>query len=106
MNYKFDIRFSFGLLFCSRLGTPEPNITWTKDSATINRRIGQVHYRKWAIVLEELMQTDSGDYTCHVCNVHKCINYTTRLEVKGERIMYDCSRYNTIIHSNILRAFS
>lgn len=64
-------------------GTPEPNITWTKDGAEIIRRNGQVRYNKWSIVLVDLVPSDSGLYKCKVCNIHECIDYTTRLEVQG-----------------------
>lgn len=77
------------------VGTPEPTIEWTKDGEKINRRIGEVHYRKWAIILEDLVPADSGHYTCRVCNIHKCISYTTRLEVKG--MFPSLSSYWTIL---------
>lgn len=61
-----------------------PNITWTKNGQDINRNMGQVNLRKWAIVLEELVTKDSGHYTCRICNIHGCIEHTTRLDVIGE----------------------
>lgn len=42
----------------------------------------------------DLVPNDSGDYTCHVCNIHGCISYTRTLKVKGKceiRLMnFDC----------------
>lgn len=69
-------------LRCPADGNPVPNITWTKDDEKIVRSMGSVKYAKWSIVLEDLVPKDSGKYTCHVCNSHGCINFTTKLEVK------------------------
>lgn len=71
-------------LRCPADGNPVPNITWTKDNEKIVRSMGSVKYAKWSIVLEDLVPKDSGKYTCHVCNGHGCIDFTTQLEVKGE----------------------
>lgn len=65
------------------------NITWTKDSKEVVRTRGQVViHRKWAIILEDLTPEDSGAYMCKVCNLHGCINHTTRLQVQGIQIRY------------------
>ncbi|XP_065089880.1 fibroblast growth factor receptor homolog 1-like isoform X2 [Ochlerotatus camptorhynchus] len=69
-------------LRCPADGNPMPNITWTKDNVKITRSMGSVKYAKWSIVLEDLVPKDSGAYTCNVCNIHGCISFTTKLEVK------------------------
>ncbi|XP_062558666.1 fibroblast growth factor receptor homolog 1-like isoform X2 [Armigeres subalbatus] len=69
-------------LRCPADGNPVPNITWTKDEERIVRSMGSVKYAKWSIVLEDLVPKDSGKYTCHVCNVYGCVNFTTKLEVR------------------------
>jgi Immunoglobulin I-set domain len=71
-------------LKCNAAGNPKPNITWTKNGEVIMRSMGQVSYKKYAIVLEDLVPKDSGAYDCKVCNKLGCINYTTKLEVLGE----------------------
>lgn len=68
---------------CPAKGDPEPTIEWTKDGKKIERNMGQVQYSKWAITLEDLVPVDTGSYTCKICNIHKCINFTTKLEVSG-----------------------
>lgn len=70
-------------LKCAAKGDPEPTIEWTKDGLPIERKMGQVQYNKWAITLEDLIPDDSGAYTCKICNIHNCINFTTKLEVSG-----------------------
>lgn len=65
-------------------GYPAPTIEWTKDSTEIVRSNGQVGYRRWAITLEDLTQSDTGAYMCKVCNLHGCINHTTQLQVQGK----------------------
>lgn len=70
---------------CPAVGSPTPTIRWTKgDGNPIVRKMGDVKYRQFAIVLEDLIPTDSGNYTCTACNEHGCISYTMKLEVNGE----------------------
>lgn len=71
-------------LKCPAVGNPKPNITWTKNDRPISRSMGTVKSQKFAIVLEDLVPKDSGNYTCNVCNTHGCINYTIKLDVNGE----------------------
>jgi hypothetical protein len=71
-------------LKCPAKGDPEPRVEWTKDNERIDRKMGSVNYARWSITLEDLIPDDSGMYKCNVCNIHGCINYTTRVEVKGE----------------------
>lgn len=71
-------------LKCAAKGDPEPTIEWTKDGLPIERKAGQVNYNKWAITLQDLIPDDSGAYRCQVCNIHNCINFTTKLEVSGK----------------------
>lgn len=66
------------------IGEPTPNITWTKDSNEIVRDNGEVKIRKWAMVLEDLIVKDTGNYTCKVCNTHGCIEHSTHLQVVGK----------------------
>lgn len=69
---------------CQAKGDPEPTIEWTKDGKPIERKMGQVQYKKWAITMEDLIPDDSGAYTCKICNKHNCINFTSKLEVNGK----------------------
>lgn len=71
-------------LKCPAKGDPEPTIEWTKNGLPIDRKMGKVQYNKWAILLEDLVPDDSGYYTCKICNIHNCINFTTKLEVEGK----------------------
>lgn len=73
-------------LKCPAKGDPEPTIEWTKDGVMIERKMGQVQYNKWAITLEDLVPDDSGAYTCKICNIHNCINFTTKVEVAGKNL--------------------
>lgn len=65
-------------------GNPTPNITWTKDSQQIIASTDKVQLRKWAIIVEDLKQNDTGIYTCKICNIHGCIDHSTKLDVTGE----------------------
>lgn len=86
---------------CPAEGRPMPNITWTKDNQPIVRSMGEVSLKKWGIVLEELVPKDSGNYTCTVCNVKGCINFTTILRVKGKCFVFveKCFRISSVSDS-------
>lgn len=77
---------------------------WLKTNIVINISLMFKNvfkgYIKWAITLEDvslcnikifssyilfqLIPADSGAYTCKICNIHSCINFTTNLEVSGK----------------------
>ncbi|XP_055678061.1 fibroblast growth factor receptor homolog 1-like isoform X1 [Lutzomyia longipalpis] len=76
-------------LKCIASGNPEPNITWTKDGKSIERKFGHVNYGKRAITLEDLVLEDAGNYTCHVCNDLGCVNHTTELIVQDRTMGND-----------------
>lgn len=63
-------------------GNPTPNITWTKDSNEITNT-DKVTMRKWSIFINELTTSDTGLYTCKICNAHGCIEHDTQLDVQG-----------------------
>lgn len=71
-------------LKCQAEGNPQPNITWIKDGSPFYRRLGQAEYRKWSLILENLITDDAGNYTCIVCNTEGCINFTFVVDVMGE----------------------
>ncbi|XP_055901915.1 fibroblast growth factor receptor homolog 1-like isoform X2 [Eupeodes corollae] len=73
---------SFIKLNCAVYGVPTPNITWTKNEQPISRNMGKVVYKKWGIQMEDSIPEDSGNYTCLVCNVHGCIEHTTKLFIQ------------------------
>ncbi|VVC24470.1 Hypothetical protein CINCED_3A009612 [Cinara cedri] len=69
-------------LKCAAEGNPLPNITWYKDGVTpLQRTLGVVRYTNWAIVLEDLVTTDSGNYMCKVCNENGCIDFTYKVDI-------------------------
>ena len=68
------------------LGYPTPNITWYLEGRPfLSRPVGDIKRSQWNIKLERLLQEDSGNYQCRVCNHMGCINFTYVLEVTGER---------------------
>lgn len=96
---------NFIKLRCLAKGDPEPSIEWTKDGEKIERKMGQVQYNKWAITMEDLIPDDSGAYTCKVCNIHNCINYTSKLEVSGNKIyltFFSLSQFKIISLNNAI----
>ncbi|XP_025199424.1 fibroblast growth factor receptor 4-like isoform X1 [Melanaphis sacchari] len=69
-------------LKCVAEGNPLPNVTWYKDGVTPpQRQLGIARYTQWAIILEDLVTTDSGNYTCKVSNENGCIDFTYKVEI-------------------------
>lgn len=74
-------------------GNPFPNITWYKNGQTPpERQLGGISMARWALTLEDLITQDSGNYTCKVCNIMGCIEFTFTLDVIGN--------YYSFIHKN------
>ncbi|XP_026814901.1 fibroblast growth factor receptor 4-like isoform X1 [Rhopalosiphum maidis] len=69
-------------LKCVAEGNPLPNVTWYKDGVTPpQRQLGIARYTQWAIILEDLVTADSGNYTCKVSNENGCIDFTYKVEI-------------------------
>lgn len=70
---------------CPAEGNPVPNITWYKNDKTpVTRNLGTIRSTRWQILLEDLVTSDSGNYTCQVCNIKGCISFTYKLEIVGK----------------------
>lgn len=66
-------------------GNPTPNITWLKDGLPVERKLGEVKYKKYySLDMEDLTTYDNGNYTCIVCNVMGCINFTYKVQIMGK----------------------
>ncbi|RZF43116.1 hypothetical protein LSTR_LSTR001294 [Laodelphax striatellus] len=68
-------------LKCPSEGNPYPNITWLKNGHPPERTLGNILYRQWSITLEDLVTTDSGNYTCIVCNILGCIDFSFQVDI-------------------------
>ncbi|XP_019875662.1 fibroblast growth factor receptor homolog 1 isoform X3 [Aethina tumida] len=67
---------------CKAEGIPPPKITWFKNgNPNISRSLGDFKTTHFQATMEDLIVEDSGDYTCQVCNIFACINYTHNLDV-------------------------
>ncbi|KAK8732274.1 hypothetical protein OTU49_007000, partial [Cherax quadricarinatus] len=67
-------------LKCQARG-PNLNTTWFKDGEKPARHLGDVRIKGATLKMENLVPTDSGNYTCVVNNAHGSINHTYVLEV-------------------------
>ncbi|KAL9889707.1 fibroblast growth factor receptor homolog 1 [Glossina fuscipes] len=72
---------SYLQLSCPAVGKPEPQVTWLLNGTKFTRSIGRVKKSKFSIFMEELVPSDSGLYTCKVCNRLGCIVHTTVLYI-------------------------
>ncbi|CAH1996824.1 unnamed protein product [Acanthoscelides obtectus] len=69
-------------LNCKAGGTPLPNITWSKDDISPPKRgFGEIKTNHWSLTLEDSVPNDKGNYTCVVCNVVGCINFTFVVDI-------------------------
>lgn len=74
---------------CPAAGNPTPTIRWLKDGQDFHgeHRIGGVRLRHqhWSLVMESVVPSDRGTYTCLVENPVGSIRYSYLLDVLGER---------------------
>ncbi|KAF4070560.1 hypothetical protein AMELA_G00286770 [Ameiurus melas] len=72
---------------CLAIGNPTPTLKWLKNGKVFKKdqRIGgfKLRERLWSIVMDSVVPSDSGNYTCVVENKHGSINHTYQLEVDG-----------------------
>ncbi|KAF5907342.1 fibroblast growth factor receptor 1-A-like isoform X2, partial [Clarias magur] len=70
---------------CPAMGHPTLTLKWLKNGKefTNQQRIGGFKLRRhmWMMVMESLVPSDHGNYTCVVENNYGSINYTFQLEV-------------------------
>ncbi|XP_078522443.1 fibroblast growth factor receptor 1 isoform X1 [Lissotriton helveticus] len=70
---------------CPAGGTPSPTLRWLKNGREFkpDHRIGgyKVRYQTWSIIMDSVVPSDKGNYTCLVENKYGSINHTYQLDV-------------------------
>ncbi|XP_034104858.1 fibroblast growth factor receptor homolog 2 [Drosophila albomicans] len=74
------------ILACPSKANPAANITWTfnKDQTgyrPLDRQFGTFKYRRWSLIIEDSIQTDTALYMCKVCNTLGCIHFEYNVRV-------------------------
>ncbi|NXV43534.1 FGFR4 factor, partial [Uria aalge] len=73
---------------CPASGSPSPSIRWFKNGREFRgeHRIGGIRLRHqhWSLVMESVVPSDRGNYTCLVENRFGSIRYSYLLDVLGE----------------------
>ncbi|XP_060236970.1 fibroblast growth factor receptor 2 isoform X9 [Meriones unguiculatus] len=70
---------------CPAGGNPTPTMRWLKNGKEFKQehRIGgyKVRNQHWSLIMESVVPSDKGNYTCLVENEHGSINHTYHLDV-------------------------
>ncbi|XP_007432608.1 fibroblast growth factor receptor 2 isoform X1 [Python bivittatus] len=70
---------------CPATGNPQPTMRWLKNGKEFKQehRIGgyKVRNQHWSLIMESVVPSDKGNYTCIVENIHGSINHTYHLDV-------------------------
>ncbi|CAJ0941648.1 unnamed protein product [Ranitomeya imitator] len=70
---------------CAAAGKPHPNIYWLKNGKEFRgeHRIGgiKLRHQQWSLVMESVVPSDKGNYTCVVENKYGTIRQTFQLDV-------------------------
>uniref|UniRef100_A0A6Q2YUQ4 receptor protein-tyrosine kinase n=1 Tax=Esox lucius TaxID=8010 RepID=A0A6Q2YUQ4_ESOLU len=69
---------------CQATGNPTPTLRWFKNGKEFRRdqRIGGFKvYHMWTIIMESVVPSDKGNYTCLVSNKHGSLTHTYQLDV-------------------------
>uniref|UniRef100_A0A452TCB9 Ig-like domain-containing protein n=1 Tax=Ursus maritimus TaxID=29073 RepID=A0A452TCB9_URSMA len=73
---------------CPAGGNPAPTMRWLKNGKEFKQehRIGgyKVRNQHWSLIMESVVPSDKGNYTCVVENEYGSINHTYHLDVVGE----------------------
>lgn len=69
---------------CAANGHPKPHIAWrfNNERILLNERISIRH--NGSIFIEDIQESDAGQYTCLAENIHGKVNATAALEVMGK----------------------
>ncbi|KAK4821036.1 hypothetical protein QYF61_012216 [Mycteria americana] len=72
---------------CPAMGNPTPTMRWLKNGKEFKQehRIGgyKVRNQHWSLIMESVVPSDKGNYTCIVENQYGSINHTYHLDVVG-----------------------
>uniref|UniRef100_A0AAY5KJ01 Fibroblast growth factor receptor n=1 Tax=Esox lucius TaxID=8010 RepID=A0AAY5KJ01_ESOLU len=70
---------------CAAGGNPRPKMRWLKNSRPFRQedRMGgyKVRHQHWTLIMESVVPSDKGNYTCLVENAYGSINHTYTLDV-------------------------
>uniref|UniRef100_A0A8C4Y742 Fibroblast growth factor receptor 3 n=1 Tax=Gopherus evgoodei TaxID=1825980 RepID=A0A8C4Y742_9SAUR len=68
---------------CRAAGNPTPSIYWLKNGKEFKgeHRIGGIRHQQWSLVMESVVPSDRGNYTCIVENKYGSIRHTYQLQV-------------------------
>ncbi|KAM9395324.1 fibroblast growth factor receptor 2-like isoform 8-T10 [Salvelinus alpinus] len=70
---------------CAAGGNPRPKMRWLKNSRPFRQedRMGgyKVRHQHWTLIMESVVPSDKGNYTCLVENAYGAINHTYTLDV-------------------------
>lgn len=75
---------------CPAMGSPMPAIRWLKNGREFRgeHRIGgiKLRHQHWSLVMESVVPSDRGNYTCVVENKYGSITHSYVLDVLGKQI--------------------
>ncbi|XP_051506697.1 fibroblast growth factor receptor 2-like isoform X2 [Myxocyprinus asiaticus] len=70
---------------CAAAGNPKPKMRWLKNGKPFRQedRMGgyKVRHQHWTLIMESVVPSDKGNYTCLVENAYGSINHTYTLDV-------------------------
>ncbi|XP_038816165.1 fibroblast growth factor receptor 2-like isoform X5 [Salvelinus namaycush] len=70
---------------CAAGGNPRPKMRWLKNNRPFRQedRMGgyKVRHQHWTLIMESVVPSDKGNYTCLVENAYGAINHTYTLDV-------------------------
>ncbi|XP_077334052.1 fibroblast growth factor receptor 3 isoform X1 [Lithobates pipiens] len=70
---------------CPAAGKPQPSIYWLKNGKEFRgeHRIGgiKLRHQQWSVVMESVVPSDKGNYTCVVDNKYGTLRHTYQLDV-------------------------
>ncbi|MPD04767.1 Hemicentin-2 [Portunus trituberculatus] len=100
-------------LYCPVVGSPLPNIMWSKNGIVIEKHLEQgfndhISFGEdgQLLLVSSATVEDSGNYTCYVQNTGGSDSVSYVVAVQGELLQYLNNLLNIIIFLNIRTEFS
>lgn len=87
---------------CVAKGNPPVNVTWLKNNQPPTRLLGKkITYKRFKLLMDDTMVSDSGNYTCVAFNTQGSVRYTYTVEIK-ERLPHRPIFYDNLLQNQTL----
>lgn len=100
-NNTHKYKGSFAIFNCNVYSNPVANISWYFNNRTIDVTLAKYKAKKWSLNVMDLLEQDTGMYTCQICNTYGCINRSSFLKVIEREVAPPIIRENSSFNQSV-----